>query len=456
VQDSVPDEMIKKRRDEFNTRKPLLCFDSIHITGLNKAQSGYLRQILKHGKKSISLEQLRHEYFRFIDEGFIKSIFPVSRFNEKTGYFDLFLDVKKANKFGAQFGGNFSLGNNSEAFLELQYKYLWTKALRFFANGYFGKVYSSAKIGGRIDFNSKLPWFIDANYTFNHVNYFRNASFFFDDKNPNYIIESEYFGDLKGGIPITNTGKLSLGLVYAFTNDRYYQDNTFSRTDTTDQTTFNFFSPTLCFDLNSMNRKQFSNAGVRLLLKVSYINGREGMLPGSTAISKTPVTSYHEWFKVHLVYDNFFKSLGPFKFGLYAEGVLSNQPLFANYTSSLLYASAFQPIPEAQSYFLPPFRATNFAAGGIKMVLRVYKKVEYRLEGYLFQPYREILENPTDFTAYYGPEFSDRSYMASTAMVYNSPLGPISISVNYYDKMPDRYTINFNFGYIIFNKRAMP
>jgi NTE family protein len=130
--------------------------------------------------------------------------------------------------------------------------------------------------------------------------------------------------------------------------------------------------------------------------------------------------------------------------------------LFANYISSILYASAFQPIPESQAYFMPPFRSTNYAAAGVKMVLKVYKKVEYRLEGYLFQPYREILQNPDNFTAYYGPEFADRAYMASTAMVYNSPLGPISVSVNYYDKMPDLFTINFNFGYIIFNRRAMP
>ncbi len=456
VKDSVSLEMIGQRRAAFNSRKPLLRFDSIHISGLNKAQSGYVCHILKHGKKTISLEELRHEYFRFMDEGFVKSIFPVARFNPKTGFYDLYLDIIKSNKFGAQFGGNFSLGNNSEAFIELQYKYLWTKALHFFANGYFGKVYSSAKIGGRIDFNSKVPWFIEANYTYNRYDYFKNASFFFDDKTPNYIIESDYFGDIRAGIPVTNTGKLSLEMVNAYTNEKYYQDNIFTRTDTADVTTFKFFSPSVCFDLNSLNRKQFSNAGIRLLVRLSYINGDEEMVPGSTAVNKTFVDTYHDWFKVHLMYENFFESLGPFKFGLYAEGVLSNQPLFSNYTSSLLYASAFQPIPESQAYFLPPFRATNYAAAGLKVVLKVYKKVEYRLEGYLFQPYREILENPEDFTAYFGPKFADRSYMASTAMVYNSPLGPISLSLNYYDKMPDLFTINFNFGYMIFNKSAIP
>jgi NTE family protein len=456
VRDSVSLETLKKRRLEFNTKKPVLLFDSIHVTGLNKAQSGYLRQILKHGARTISIDELQHEYFRFIDEGFIKSIFPVARYNVKTGFFDLYLDVVKSNKFGAQFGGNFSLGSNSEAFLELQYKYLWTKSLRFLANGYFGKVYSSAKTGGRIDFNSKIPWFIEANYTYNHFNYFKSASFFFDDKTPNYIIESEYFGELKTGIPITNTGKLSMGIAYAYTNNRYYQDNIFTRTDTADQTSFNFLSQVVSFDLNSLNRKQFSNSGVRLYLAISHINGTEEMEPGSTAINKTIFSGYHDWFMFHLMYDNYFDSWGPLKFGFYAEGVLSNQPLFSNYTSSLLYAPAFQPIPESQAYFLPPFRSANYAATGLKVIVRIYKKVEYRVEGYIFLPYREIRRDPVDFTAYYGPKFTDRSFMASTAMVYTSPLGPVSLSVNYYDKMPDHFTINFNFGFIIFNKRAMP
>jgi len=456
VKDSISPATVKRRRSEFNARKPALVFDSIHIKGLTKAQSGYLRNILKHGKRTISLDDLRMQYFRFIDEGFIKSIYPTATYNEKSGCFDLMLDVTKTNKFGAQFGGNFSLGNHSEAFLELQYKYLWTKALHFYANGYVGKVYSSAKIAGRIDFNSKVPWFMEADYTYNHFNYFKNASFFFDDKTPNYIIEGEYYGDIKGGIPVTNTGKLTAGVTYAYTNSKYYQDNVFTRTDTTDQTSFNFFSPSLTFDLNSLNRKQFPDAGVRLLLKVSYINGREGMLPGSTAINKEEVIRYHNWYKIRLMYDNYFESLGPVKLGFYADGVLTNQPLFSNYTSSLIYASAFQPIPESEFYFLPSFRATNYAAVGLKMVLRVYKKVEYRLEGYLFQPYREILENPADLTAYFGPKFSDRSYMASTSLVYHSPIGPISVTANYFDKMPDPFTINFNFGYIICNKRAMP
>jgi NTE family protein len=107
-------------------------------------------------------------------------------------------------------------------------------------------------------------------------------------------------------------------------------------------------------------------------------------------------------------------------------------------------------------YFQPAFRATNYAAAGLKLVLRVYKKIEYRLEGYLFQPYQQVKENPDNYSPYFGPILDDRSWMASTAMVYNSPLGPVSLGVNYYDKQPDSFSLNFNFGFIIFNRRAMP
>ncbi len=456
VGDSITPGEIEQKRARFNSRKPALLFDSITIRGMTRAQAAYTRQVLKHSRKPVSLGELRHEYFRFIDEGFVKQIFPSARYEPGTGYFDLDLDVTRANRFGIQFGGNFSLGNQSEVFLELQYKYLWTKALRFFANGYVGKVYNSGKVGGRIDFNSRVPWFLELNYTYNHLNYFRNSSFFFDDKLPNYIIENENSTDLVAGVPVTNNGKLALCLAYALTTGNYYQDNTFSRTDTADRTSFDFLAPTLCFDLNSLNRKQYPNAGARLMVKLSYINGQESMQPGSTAKSRMPVREHHEWFKLKLMYDNYFESLGPLKFGLYLEGALSNQPRFSNYLSTLLYATPFQPDPESQIFFLPAFRATNFAAGGLKMVLRIYKKVEFRLEGYLFQPYREIMRDPADFTAVYGRAMADRAYMATGSLVYHSPLGPVGIGVNYYDKMPDPFSVSFNFGYILFNRRAMP
>jgi NTE family protein len=43
-------------------------------------------------------------------------------------------------------------------------------------------------------------------------------------------------------------------------------------------------------------------------------------------------------------------------------------------------------------------------------------------------------------------------YMASGALVGHTPLGPISLSANYYDKKDEPWSFIFNFGYILFNR----
>jgi NTE family protein len=93
-------------------------------------------------------------------------------------------------------------------------------------------------------------------------------------------------------------------------------------------------------------------------------------------------------------------------------------------------------------------------AGGIRNIIAIKKSLELRLEGYIFQPYQEIQRN-ADFTANIGKPFSNRFFIASSALVLNSPVGPLCFSVNYYDKEPQPFSFLFHFGYILFNKRAM-
>lgn len=456
VKDSLDPNILEQKRENFHKQETEIIFDSIHVTGLNIAQTRYVIKILKHGKRLVSLEDLKKQYFRFINEGFIKRIHPIAKFNSKTGYYDLYLDIQKAEHFNLQFGGNISLGANSQGFLELQYKDLWTKALRFIINGYVGRFYNSVKAGARIDFNSKVPWYLETEYIFNHYDYFATTTYFFDDKTPSYIRQREYYGDVSIGMAVTNKGKLSFVTTYAFNNSSYYQNNMFTRLDTTDQTSLNFINPEFCFELNNLNRKQYANAGACLKLSAGYVNGEEDFLPGNMSKNKKEFSADHSWFYFKLLYDNYFASLGPCKFGVYTEAHISNQPLMSNYTSTFINSPDFHPVPEMQTLMIPAYRAFNFAGFGLKTVVRLYKKTEFRLEGYVFQPYQAILENPLDQTAFLRSVLSDRSWIGSAAIVYNSPVGPVSLGVNYYDKMPQHVTINVNIGYILFNRKALP
>ncbi len=455
IKDSISAEEIRAKREKFKRKCPEMLFDSIYITGLNSVQSKYVINTLKHGKKIVSLADIRRDYFRIINEGFIKSIYPIARYNPHTGLYDLYLDIQKADAYTIQAGGNLSIGANSGGFIELQYKYLWTHALHFMANGYFGRFYNSLKLGGRIDFPTKRAWFIEAAYTYNHFDYFANAIYFFDDKTPSYVIHRENLGELRIGVPATNKGKMVFSLVQAATNSKYYQSNFFSRTDTADQTAFTFINPEFCFELNNLNRKQYASAGSRFKMSLGYLNGMEKSTPGSMWLDRQIVNTHRQWGAFRLTWDNYFKAFGPVKLGFYGEGLISNQTLFRDYMSSIIYSPAFQPVPDMQTQFLPSFHATSYAAAGLKVVVRIVKNLEFRIETYLFQPYQEIYQNDYDITASFGKPFSDRSFLGSSTLVFHTFLGPFGISLNYYDKMSNPYSLSFNFGYTIFNRRAI-
>ncbi len=446
----VPVDRLNERRQAFVASKPPLIVDSIYIEGLTKSQSEYVRRLFKHRETLIDIETVKMQYFKLIADDKISSIFPELTYNPASGYYDLYLYVKKSENFVGALGGNISSSAANSVFVGLEYRYFGRQAMSLKTNLYLGRFYNSFSLGGRVDFPTRVPFFMKIGYTYNSKNYFRNTTYFFDDQTPSFLICRESYGHFSMGIPASHRGNLELGLNYGGKNDEYYQSNVFSREDTTDITRFDMVTPRLNFELNSLNRKQFADAGARFMAEVRYVNGKEIHTPGSTSADLEESEHNHSWLQLRLLYDNYFEHFGPVSIGFYGELLLSNQGFFTNYTSSILAAPAFEPVLQSKTLFLPKYRAYNYGAVGLKFVVDVFRKIDFRLEGYLFQPYQEILSDE-QMEPIYGKELAYRSVIGSSSIVWHSLLGPFSISLNYYDRSNDRFSVFFNFGYIIFN-----
>jgi NTE family protein len=191
------------------------------------------------------------------------------------------------------------------------------------------------------------------------------------------------------------------------------------------------------------------------LINVSYINGDEKFTSGSLSGSNgDEIRDSHQWFAAKVVWDNYFEKIGPLTFGFYGEVRLSTQDLFSNYTSSLLAAPAFEPVPESKSIFLSNFRAYNYGAFGLKAIYNLSKRFDLRAESYLFQPYEQIMVNDENMP-YLGKQFDARYFAFSGGLVYHSFIGPMSVTFNYFDNPEEQAFFAFNIGYIIFNDRAL-
>lgn len=445
------DELIK-RRNSFLAKQPKLIFDEIDVTGLNESQTSYVKNTLMPKGKQVSIQKLTDDYYKLAADERIKHIFP-DAVKKTNGLFKLKLNIKKEKDLLTYFGGNFSNRPISTGFVGFKYNYLGKIAMTITGNTYFGKLYTSAQIKARFDFPFKVPFFIEPNLTYNRWDFFKSRYVFFEDVKPAYLIQREEFGEIYIGVPAKNKGKFMLGTGYVNSINSYYQTDHYLESDTADRTSFSFANTSLSYEFNSLNRKQYASEGTYFAIKTKYIQGEEFTSPGSTAIDKKDHRSVHEWFQFKVNFESYYKRRGTLRLGIYAENVYSTQPFFQNYTATKLVSPAFQPTPESKTIFIDNYRTHKFFSVGLKNVITVRKNLELRLDGFIAFPYQSIHKD-ANLKAYYGDVFVTKHYIAMAALVYHTPVGPASISINYYDKLSNPISFMFHFGYILFNKSA--
>lgn len=446
-------KIVSNRRDSFNNSKPELYFDQIKINGLHHVQEKYISREIDKDRDGYNMIDLEKPYMKLASDPKIKTIYPSYEYDSISKKFNLDLEVKKQKQFKVTFGGVFSSKPISTGFLELDYQNLGATGIKASGNIFFGNFYSSAQAKMRWEIPFNVPFYIEANYTINQFDYFNSRSTFVEEEDPPYIISTERFGEVNIGIPITNKSKFVLGTNYTWKNFEYYQSNNFNRGDTSDLSFYEGTSFYGRFDFNSLNHRMFASKGVNLNLMLRYIDGIEETTPGSTSNDQNFYKKNHNWWIFRGVLEKYFFQKNSFRIGGLIDGVVSNQPFFQNYTATVLNLTQFQPLPENATLFQPRYRALSYIGGGLKTIYTFNDKLDFRLEGYIFQPY-EALVSDLNGKAKLLEEGIDRSFIGTFTTVYRTRVGPLAASINYFDDEENEFSFLIHFGYILFNRKA--
>src|SRR5690606_22153487 len=130
----------------------------------------------------------------------------------------------------------------------------------------------------------------------------------------------------------------------------------------------------------------------------------------------------------------------------------NSQSLFKNYTASILSTTAFTPIPDSRTYFMPEYRSPQYVGFGVNQIFTIKNKFDLRFDAYGYQPFIEIVNNE-DGTFGYDKTIGLPKFMGSASLIYFSPLGPIRGSLNYFPYQNKPLVFQISFGYVIFNDR---
>lgn len=444
-------DTVNALRNRFRSATPDILIDTIHVTGVDKDQARYILNKINPGNKRVSLNELRDRYFLLIADDKISYIYPEITF-DSNGHQVLILHTRLTEKWVGSFGGNVSSTALNQAFVGINYKYLGKFGSRVGVNGYYGRFYSSVQANARLDFPGVLPFFMSVTGNLSRKDYFRNANYFYEDPSPSFLIIDERFVDLNLGHSFGKYGKVSFGMAGVGRRLSYYQNNTFSRYDTADRTEVVFINPHVLIEINSLNRKQYPNAGAKFGFYFKYYEGDEKNFLSNSIQSSGSAERTYGYFLLKGVYDNYFLRLGRTTFGFLVEAVYADQPLKDNYTASMLSFPSFEPLPEMAAVYLTRYRSNAYLAGGLKTVYSFSRPLEARLEAYVFQPYRQLNDPGPNTQPSWGKVFHQPSLVLSGAFVYHSPLGPVSLSAYYLERSENKWNISLNIGYVIFNR----
>jgi len=446
-------ELLLRSREEYRSKSPAMMFNNIQVSGVDASLRHYVIQSIRHNEKSFDLEELRGEYFKILADDKIQSLLPTAEYNRNTGYFDLQLKAVQQKPLAVGVGGYFSLSDVNQGYIGLDYRLFNNLPITIQTNIHVGKFYSSFMLGSRFNFTTKQPFSLDLYFIKNRFNYFSGSTeLFFEDKRPHYVIRNDDNFQFDVSFPAKTNSKWEAGINFLNQIDEYFQTTNYTKNDDPDETVFTAGNLHARYEEKAFNKKQYPTEGKMFKFEVQYLFGTEKENPGSIALSNLTYRKDHQYLQVELNYEKYLKSSKWLIIGLETDSYFSTKKLFNNYSSSLISAKSFSPTVNSTIRYLPYLRANNYVAGGLKAIIPLSPSTHFRLEGYYFQPFRELLSGINNQPVYNDRLFTSNQFVGSGGFVIHTPFGPASLLLNYFSNSDPRIYFQASFGYLLFNR----
>jgi NTE family protein len=456
----VKKQDVQARRERFRSGFKPYEFGRLDLFGFEPRQEKFLKSLLSFNEGGKNLKEVSDAYFQLVSEPYFENIYPSFKYDNEAGYYvlELFLKRKAKSTISVDLGGNLSTRSINALSFGLTYNRFGRYLNTYKLSAISGNFYESFQLSKRLNLNPKSRFFIEPSFTFNQWNYLNTKDILNDNFNPNILERIDRKLGVIFGLGTGQRSVVTLGLAKVRNTDEFSNLPDISTLDTLDQLDLFAFKTNLSYERNSLNLKQFPTSGSRFYAGADYFSGRTEYEPGTTSALYNPagnqlLTTSRDWVKLKLYFEEYSEVSSQYTFGWQFDGVYSNQPLFSNYQSSLLYASAFEPMFDSKTFFLNKYRAYTYLGAGIKNIVKFRRGFQFRLEFYGFSPLQQPIEL-TDQQVGKSDEIGDVYFTGMAALIYNTFLGPVSLRLNYYEEEKSRFGVMLSYGYIIFNQKS--
>ncbi len=456
------------RRREFREKcRPVRFYKDIEVYGdMNEEGKRFVDRMIREDKRdNFGLERLKRGYYRVIQSGVVKSFSPsyVSDspdplFSAGDSLLILKLRASEVAPIKLSLGGNVSSSSLNQIYLSAQYIHAGMNPWRMKFDSNLGKYYAGFGYTFRHDVGIKPLAYYYGELTAHQFDYYNgNQNVLSLNSMPKNVRERELY--LRAGIVTPISLGRNVMAEAALISGRRYQNfylvEIAEDGDEPDRGSEFLFSGLLALKSKTHDYQIYPTSGHSFDLGVRYSYLNEEYTPGSTnhTAEKLKDMSYNT-VRFRLKADKYFVFGKNFALGLSADIVCSKSAHMSNFYSELFSMSKYEPIPHASTMLLGRYRANSFGGFAVSPVVKFADKFYAHTTAAYFVPYRQLLKDANGWQYSYSDKFPKGGMIANFALVWQSPVGPVSFSAAYYSKGDRKWYPQFNFGYLLFHRKS--
>lgn len=451
---------VDSMRLAFRQKCPNLHFDSISVNGnLTADQKEFVAWTITDRNKDFTYNEAKRGYYRIVSTNSITSMYPSAVLHTDSTY-TMKLDVKPQNALSLSVGGNISSTSLMQGYIGLSHihfsRHPWNVAL----NLDVGQFFTGLGLYFRQHIGVKPLFLYEVMLNAHRFDYFGSSqSILFSNSLAKNIREDEVYMTLNMGTPVSylKSVLLEFGMTGGRNRYEYFQSDSYTKYDKPDVTMLSYFTGRLKIAQTTLDYDLYPTSGRRRQLETRYIFGFEKHRDG-TIYQETPTivrNPYKNTFFARLNIEDYYSVSKWFSIGYNVDLTYTTELDMCDYYSTLIATPAFQPTQHSRTLMLPAYRAPFYLGVTVSPILKFTEKLFLHITAGYFQPYRSLIETAGGGYKYSDP-FPVGGFMGNAAFVWQSPIGPVSLSCAYYDKAEHaKWYPSFNIGFLIFRKKGL-
>ena len=472
IKESVKRERTKQQlaaqRETFRAKcKPMVIAEDIDISpNMHKGDKQFISKTLSNDKSgNIKFETFKRGYYRVIATNTVRTFYPSYKLTEDSLY-HIHIKATKAAPLRISIGGNISSSSLNQGYIGVSYSNMGLHPWKVGFGMNIGRFYKGGNIGFRYDIGIKPMVFISGDVVLHQFDYYGgNQSLFTPDKLPNNVQERESYAKVSIGTALSIkrniVGKVSVGA--GRLDYRYFFDDSYGAKDKPNRTYIDVVYPEASIERNSLNYDFYPTEGQRLFIGARYIFGRETYHKFRKAVPEMSDLDLHRRNEAknnfrHTVLgriysDSYYRLNGWLRLGTMLDFTFSTRQDKSNYYATLLYMPVFQPVPHSNTLMMEKYRANTYLGVSVSPIITFANSLYLHTTAAYFQPW-EVISHLGGGVYEYSGHLPRGGIIGNAALVWQSPIGPVSLAATYYSKSDRKHWYTqLNIGMLLFKKR---